>query len=161
MFVNFAKEQTDDDPLTDVVVSNGSVQTNLAALPVHISPPTIHPQPSAKPPEPSKASQSGTSSGSKLNEGTSKKTKSKKGKCEDGGARGENISSTEMNRIPELEEEEKPQTSRRVSGGTDSSNSESCNVSKCPNVSKERGVSSRNDPAALFIVSGSTQDSSL
>ncbi|XP_076009720.1 phospholipid-transporting ATPase ABCA1 [Genypterus blacodes] len=157
VFVNFAKEQTDDDQLTDVVVGNGTVLTNLSAEPVHIPPPTVHPQPSA--PEPSRASQSSNASGSKLNEGPSKKAKSKKGKCKEGGASGENINSTEMIRI--AEEEEKPQTSRRGSGGSDSSTSESCTVSKCTNVSKEGGESSSNDPAALFIVSGSTQDSAL
>uniref|UniRef100_A0A3Q3LEW5 P-type phospholipid transporter n=1 Tax=Mastacembelus armatus TaxID=205130 RepID=A0A3Q3LEW5_9TELE len=46
VFVNFAKEQTDDD-LTDVVISNGTVQTNLTQ-PTMINPPTIQPQPPGK-----------------------------------------------------------------------------------------------------------------
>ncbi|CAI5650790.1 unnamed protein product [Oreochromis niloticus] len=53
VFVNFAKDQTDDDCLTDVVVSNGTVQPNA---PEHrVNPPVNKPQPPIVPPQPSKS----------------------------------------------------------------------------------------------------------
>ncbi|KAF7656308.1 hypothetical protein LDENG_00043690 [Lucifuga dentata] len=160
VFVNFAKEQTDDDYLTDVVVSNGTVQTNLAVVPTQINPPAIQPQPSIMPPQPSQAAESGKISGNKLKEAQSKKAKSKTDKHKEGGASRENSSSTAMIRIVRAEEkvQEKPQLSRRSSSGSGSTGSDTDGESSKSSVN---GSKHSKYPAALFIVSSTTQDSEL
>ncbi|XP_028442644.1 ATP-binding cassette sub-family A member 1 isoform X1 [Perca flavescens] len=145
VFVNFAKEQTDDDFLTDVVISN------LTTLHTRINTPTIQPQPPITPPHSSKIPQQhGKSSDSKPKEGKSKKPKVSKGK-----ANGEKSSSTAMTRIPQREAKAR-RTSRRGSSGSDSSNDGVQGES-----SKHREDSSSKNPSALFIVDGNTQDSTL
>ncbi|KAM3876265.1 phospholipid-transporting ATPase ABCA1 [Diretmus argenteus] len=148
VFVNFAKEQTDDDHLTDVIVSNGAVQTSRTAPPPQIAPPIIQPQPPVKPPQQSKAPQSG-----KPKEGKSKKAKSNEGnsserKSREGGANGEADGGMAMTSMPQPKE--KPQISSSASSSTSKDSG-----SKCP------GEGSSKDAAALFIVGSSTQDSKV
>uniref|UniRef100_A0A7N6FCH4 ABC transporter domain-containing protein n=1 Tax=Anabas testudineus TaxID=64144 RepID=A0A7N6FCH4_ANATE len=155
VFVNFAKEQTDDDHLTRVVISNGTVQTNLTPLPTRINPPTIQTQPPANLPQPSKTPrQHEKSSDSKLKEDKPKKAKSSKGKTN-----GEKSSSTAMTRLPQPDE--KSQTSQRGSSGSTSSKSGVQGEPSKSTGSKHKAESSSKDPSALFIVDSSTQDSAL
>ncbi|XP_056234951.1 phospholipid-transporting ATPase ABCA1 isoform X2 [Seriola aureovittata] len=165
VFVNFAKEQTDDDSLTDVVISNGTVLTNLASLPTRINPPTIQPQPTITPPQQSnsKSPQHAKSSDSKPKEGKSKQGQSSKGKSKESKASGEKSSSTAMTRLPPPEEKDKemPQMSRKGSSGSNSSNGGAQGESSKSSRSKHRGDSSSKNPSALFIVSSNTQDSAL
>ncbi|XP_018523006.1 LOW QUALITY PROTEIN: phospholipid-transporting ATPase ABCA1 [Lates calcarifer] len=158
VFVNFAKEQTDDDCLTGVVVSNGSVQ------PTRINPPAMQRHPPVTPPQQSKAPQQHAKSpDSKPKEGKSKKAKSNKGKSKEGKANGEKSSSTAMTRLPQSEEkdQETPRTSRRGSSGSDSSSGGVQGESSKSSRSKHRGESSSKSPSALFIVGSNTQDSTL
>ncbi|KAK2908022.1 phospholipid-transporting ATPase ABCA1 isoform X2 [Channa argus] len=147
VFVNFAKEQTDDDPLTDVVISNGTVQTTLTALPSRINLPTIQPQPPVTPPRLNKTPQQQEKlSDRKVKEAKSKKAKSSKGKKESSSALW----------LPQSEQT--LQTSRRSSSGSNSSNGV---VQGEFSGSKHRAETSSKDPSALFIVGSSTQDSAL
>ncbi|XP_034439364.1 phospholipid-transporting ATPase ABCA1 isoform X2 [Hippoglossus hippoglossus] len=165
VFVNFAKEQTDDDDgLTDVVISNGTVQTNLTVLPLRINPPTIPPHPPVTPPQQSKTPQPQTiSSDSKPKEGKSKKAKSSKGKSKEGKSNGEKSNSMAMTKLPQAVEkdQEMPRTSRRGSSGSDSSNNGVQGQSSKSRKSKHRVQSSSKDPSALFIVGSNSQDSEL
>lgn len=172
VFVNFAKEQSDDDQLTDVIVNNGTVQTVWTARPVQIAPPTIQPQQSIKPPQPSKTPQSGKSSDSKPKESKSKQGKPKEGKSresksKEGRANGETDSCMAMISMPQPEQkpQEKLQMSRGTSGGS-SSTSSSAGVKdeareSTATGSKRNGESSSKDPTALFIVGSNTQDSNV
>ncbi|XP_065811834.1 phospholipid-transporting ATPase ABCA1 isoform X1 [Labrus bergylta] len=154
VFVNFAKEQTDDDGLTEVIVGNSTVQINQTMMPSRINTPTIQPEPPIPPPQPSKKQQKqGKSSESKPKEGKSKKAKTTKAKTKEGTANGEKSSSTAMTRIP--------QTSRRGSIDSNSSNGDIVGESSKSSRSKHRAESSTKDPSALFIVDGNTQDSSM
>uniref|UniRef100_UPI0037E9C7B4 phospholipid-transporting ATPase ABCA1 n=1 Tax=Semicossyphus pulcher TaxID=241346 RepID=UPI0037E9C7B4 len=154
VFVNFAKEQSDDDCLTDVVIGNSTVQTNRTTEPSRINAPTIQPQPPITPPQPSKKpKKQGKSPDSKPKESTSKKAKATKVKAKEGKANGEKSSSTAMTRIP--------QTSRRGSAESNSSDGDVLGQSSKSRRSKHRAESSSKDPSALFIVDGNTQDSSL
>ncbi|KAK1897676.1 Phospholipid-transporting ATPase ABCA1 [Dissostichus eleginoides] len=130
VFVNFAKEQTDDDVLTDVIISNST--------------------PSKSPQQPAK------SSGSKPKEGKSKKPKSGKVKSKEGKANGEKSSSMAMTQIPQKEEKAQ-RTSRRASGGSDSNSGGVQGETR--QSSKRKAESSSQNPSALFIVDGNTQDS--
>ncbi|GLD49893.1 ATP-binding cassette sub-family A member 1-like protein [Lates japonicus] len=158
VFVNFAKEQTDDDCLTGVVVSNGSVQ------PTRINPPAMQQHPPVTPPQQSKAPQQHAKSpDSKPKEGKSKKAKSSTGKSKEGKANGEKSCTTAMTRLPQPEEkdQETPRTSRRGSSGSDSSSGGVQGESSKSSRSKHRGESSSKSPSALFIVGSNTQDSTL
>uniref|UniRef100_A0A671VJX8 P-type phospholipid transporter n=1 Tax=Sparus aurata TaxID=8175 RepID=A0A671VJX8_SPAAU len=151
VFVNFAKEQTDDDVLTEVVVGNRPAQTNQIALPVRINPPTIQPPPPVTTPEPSKTpQQQGKSSDSKPKEGQSKKAKASKAKSKEGKSKGEKSSSTAMTRIPQPVETNQASSNGEVQGESSKSSG-----------SKHRAESSSKDPSALFIVDSNTQDSAL
>ncbi|XP_053285794.1 phospholipid-transporting ATPase ABCA1 [Pleuronectes platessa] len=165
VFVNFAKEQTDDDDgLTDVAISNGTVQTNLTALPLRINPPTIQPHPPVTPPQQSKTPQPPTtSSDRKPKEGKSKKAKSSKGQCTEGKSNGDKSNSMAMTKLPQAVEkdQEMPRTSRRGSSGSDSSNQGVQGHSSKSRKSKHRAQSSSKDPSALFIVGSNSQDSEL
>ncbi|KAK2835350.1 hypothetical protein Q5P01_015834 [Channa striata] len=153
VFVNFAKEQSDDDRLTDVVITNGTVQTTLTALPTRINPPTIQPHPPLTPPQLKKTPQQQK----KLSESKVKEAKSKKAKSSKGKSNGEKSSSTALISLPQSEQTH--QTSRRSSSGSNSSNG---GVQGESSGSKHRAeVSSSKDPSALFIVGSSTQDSAL
>ncbi|KAI3368623.1 hypothetical protein L3Q82_025633 [Scortum barcoo] len=155
VFVNFAKEQTDDDLLTDVVIGNRTVQNNLTT---RINPPTI--QPPIISPRPNKApQQDGESSQSKLKEGKSKKAKAGKVKCKEGKANGEKSSSTAMSRIPQPEKTH--QTSQKGRSGSNSSSGGAQGESSKSTGSKHRAESSNKDPSALFMVDSNTQDSAL
>ncbi|XP_069558445.1 phospholipid-transporting ATPase ABCA1 isoform X1 [Brachyistius frenatus] len=158
VFVSFAKEQTDDDHLTDVVVSNGTVQPNP---PAQINPPEtiIQPQPPVKPPQPSKAPQPpGKSSDSNPKAGKPKKAKASKGK-----STAEKSSGVAMSRLSQPEEKglESTQTSRRGSSASSSSSSGVQRGTTQPQMSKHRAESSSKDPSALFIVGSNLQDSAL
>ncbi|XP_062279433.1 phospholipid-transporting ATPase ABCA1 [Scomber scombrus] len=155
VFVNFAKEQTDDDRLTDVVISNGTIQTNTqAGLCIQINPPTIQAPPSIKSLQPSTTPQQHKKSPDrKPKEGTSKQAKSSKGKSKEGNK--EKSSDTAMSRIPQ------PVTSRKSSSGSNSSYSGAQGETSKPSGSKHTGESSSKDPSALFIIGTNTQDSSL
>uniref|UniRef100_A0A3Q3W3E5 P-type phospholipid transporter n=1 Tax=Mola mola TaxID=94237 RepID=A0A3Q3W3E5_MOLML len=156
VFVNFAKEQTDEDYLTEVVVSNRTVQTNLTAVTTRINPPTIPTQQPMTPPQKSKTTQEhGKSSDSK--EGKSKKAKASKVKSKDGKGNGEKSSSTAMTRIAQPEKTD--QMDQRGSCGSNSSNGEGQGESSNSRGSKHMAEVSSKDPSALFIVSSNTQDS--
>lgn len=148
MFVNFAKEQSDEDNLTEVVVGTRTVHTNLTAPSTRINTPAIQQQTNpVAPPHPSKIAQQCGKSDSK--EGKSKKAKASKDKSKDGKANGDTRSSMAMAGIPRAD-----RTSRRDSSGSDSSNG------KCQGESS-RSKHTCKDPSALFIVSSNTQDSAL
>ncbi|TMS20282.1 ATP-binding cassette sub-family A member 1 [Larimichthys crocea] len=134
VFVNFAKEQTDD--LTEVVIGNRTVQTNV----------TVQPQPPITPPRSSKTlQQHEKSSDSKPKEGKSTKANANKVKSKEGKANGEKSSSTAMTRMPQPEETN--QVSRRGSSGSNSSSGEVQGES-----SKHKAGSSSKHPSALFMV---------
>ncbi|XP_037325366.2 phospholipid-transporting ATPase ABCA1 isoform X1 [Pungitius pungitius] len=156
VFVNFAKEQTDDDVLTDVVIGN-----SLTTLQSRITSPTIQPQPPITHPQPSKTpQQQDTSCDSKPKEGKSKKPKADKVKSKEGKDNGEKSNSTAMTRMPQREE--RPQRKGRSgSSGSDSSNAEVLGESSKSSSSKHRAGSSSKDPSTLFIVDSNTQDSAL
>ncbi|XP_029904883.1 phospholipid-transporting ATPase ABCA1 isoform X2 [Myripristis murdjan] len=171
VFVNFAKEQTDDDQLTNVIVSNGTVQTNQAVLPTRTAPPTTQPPPSVKPIPPSKAPLSDKSShGKQTKEGKAKKAKSNKGKSSEGksredGVTGETDGSMAMSSMPQPQDRSQQKPEMRMVG-SDESNSSSSGVKaetsqSSANGSKQNGESSSKDPAALFMVSSNTQDSKM
>ncbi|XP_071342125.1 phospholipid-transporting ATPase ABCA1 isoform X2 [Trachinotus anak] len=164
VFVNFAKEQTDDNRLTDVVISNGTVQTNLAALATRINPPTIQPQPPITPVQQSKSKS--PQQRAKLSDSSPKEGKSKqasKGKSKEGKASREKSSSTAMIRLPPAEEKDKqmPQTSQSGNSGSDGSNGAVHGESSKSSRSRHRGEGSSKDPSALFVVGSDTQDSAL
>lgn len=152
MFVNFAKDQTDDDCLTDVVVSNGTAQPNA---PEHrVNPPINKPQPPIVPPQPSKSPHlPGKSSDSKSKAGKPKKEKSSKGKS----------GSVAMRALPHPEEmaREVATVSRRASTESDGSNSGLQGESGKSRGSKRRAESSSKDPSVLFIVGGNSEESTL
>lgn len=152
MFVNFAKDQTDDDCLTDVVVSNGTAQPNA---PEHrVNPPVNKPQPPIVPPQPSKSPHlPGKSSDSKSKAGKPKKEKSSKGKS----------GSVAMRALPHPEEmaREVATVSRRASTESDGSNSGLQGESGKSRGSKHRAESSSKDPSVLFIVGGNSEESTL
>ncbi|KAM7409632.1 hypothetical protein PAMA_001224 [Pampus argenteus] len=147
VFVNFAKEQTDDDHLTDVVISNGAVQTNIAALGTHFNSPTIQAQPSVTPLQPGKTPQQHGKS-------PDRKPKTSKGKSKEGNK--EKSSGMAMSRI-----QQSKGSSRRSSGSSNCNNDGAQGETSKSSGSKHRGERSSKDPSALFIIGSSTQDSSL
>ncbi|XP_029939834.1 phospholipid-transporting ATPase ABCA1 [Salarias fasciatus] len=150
VFVNFAKEQTDDDHLTDVVVGNGTAQANTAS---QITPPVIHPHPPVTPPQLARSPQLPRKSPETSKAGKSKKAKANK----------EKSNSMAMSRLPQPEEtsQEAPETSRRASTESSSSAGGVQAGTSRPRRSKQRADSSSKDPSALFIVGNSSQDSAL
>ncbi|KAM9386154.1 phospholipid-transporting ATPase ABCA1 [Pholidichthys leucotaenia] len=152
VFVNFAKEQTDDDCLTDVVISNGAARPNI--LP-HVNPPTLPPQPPNTPPQPRKSPQlPGKSTDRSLKAGKPKKAKSSKVK-----SNGEkSSSSTAMGSLPK--EKEMRGTSHGNSYESNGSSSAQGESSKS-HKSKHSGDGSSKDPSALFIVGSNSQESTL
>uniref|UniRef100_A0A8C2XJ97 P-type phospholipid transporter n=1 Tax=Cyclopterus lumpus TaxID=8103 RepID=A0A8C2XJ97_CYCLU len=161
VFVNFAKEQTDDDVLTDVVISNRTVQTNLTTLHSKINTPTIQPQTPITPPQPSNTPQQhDTSCDSKPKEGKSKKPKAGTVKSKEGKANGEKSNSTAMTRMPRRGEKAQ-RRGRSDSSGSDCSNDGVQGDSSKSSGSKHRAGSSSQNPSALFIVDSNTQDSAL
>lgn len=160
VFVNFAKEQTDDDVLADVVIGNRPVQTSLTTLQSRVTSPTIQPQPPITHPQPSKTpQQQDKSCDSKPKEGKSKKPKADTVKSK-GKDNGEKSNSAAMTRMPQREE--RPQRKGRSgSSGSDSSNAEVLEESSKSSSSKHRAGSSSKNPSSLFIVDNNTQDSAL
>ena len=150
MFVSFAKEQTDDDCLTDVVIGNGAAQINL---PTRMNLPIVQPQPPITPPQLRKSPQlPAKSPDSNPKAGKPKKAKANKLK-----SNGEQSSSMAMSRLPEAE-----QKAREM--GSSGSNSSSVGLngeSSKSHGSKRRAQSSSKDPSELFIVGSNSQDSSL
>ncbi|XP_047443764.1 phospholipid-transporting ATPase ABCA1 isoform X2 [Mugil cephalus] len=157
VFVNFAKEQTDDDCLTDVVISNGTVQPNQ---PAQINPPTIQPPPPVTPPPLSKTPPvPGTSSDSHPKAAKPKKAKAGKVKSD---RKTEKSSGVPLSRLPQPEDGETPRTSRR--GSSESDNSGGSGVqgeSSKSHGSKQEVESSSKDPSALFIVGPKSKDSAV
>ncbi|KAM4739858.1 phospholipid-transporting ATPase ABCA1 isoform 2-T2 [Anableps anableps] len=145
VFVNFAKEQTDDDGLTDVIIGNGAAQLNL---PTRINPPTIQPQQPTTPPQQRKSPQLPA----KAAESDSKESKPKKTKARKVSSNGETSGSVPMSRLPQGEE--KGPESGSSNGGLQRESTK-------PHRSKHREESSSKDPAALFIVGTNSQESSL
>ncbi|XP_054459181.1 phospholipid-transporting ATPase ABCA1 [Anoplopoma fimbria] len=161
VFVNFAKEQTDDDVLTDVVIGNRTVQTNVTTLHSGINTPTIQPPPPVTPPRPIKTpEQHDKSCDSKPKESKSKKPKAGKVKSKESKANGEKSNSTPMTRMPQREEKAQ-RRGRSGSSGSDSSNVGVLGETSKSSGSKHRAGSSSKNPSALFIVDGNTEDSSL
>ncbi|XP_008277592.1 ATP-binding cassette sub-family A member 1 [Stegastes partitus] len=157
VFVSFAKEQTDDDLLTDVVVSNGTAQPSQ---PGRMNPPTAPPQPPVTPPQPSRSPQLPR----KSPDATPKAGKPKKAKATKAKSNGEKSNSMAMVRLPQPEEKAQrtPRTSRRGSSESDSSNSSSVQEgSSKSHGSKHRAKSSSKDPSSLFIVGTTSQDSEM
>ncbi|XP_068599288.1 phospholipid-transporting ATPase ABCA1 [Brachionichthys hirsutus] len=151
VFVNFAKEQTDEDHLTEVAVSSRPAQTNLPART------SIQPQPPLTPPLPSKnPQQHGTTSESKNKEGRAKKAKASKGKSKEAKANGGKSSGSAKSRA--LRPEETNQARRRGSSGSNGTNGGLLGESGGPKLKSE---ASRKDPTALFMVNSETQDSAL
>uniref|UniRef100_M3ZKD5 P-type phospholipid transporter n=1 Tax=Xiphophorus maculatus TaxID=8083 RepID=M3ZKD5_XIPMA len=136
VFVNFAKEQTDDDCLTDVMIGNGAAQLNL---PARINPPTVKPQQPPTPPQLRKSPQLPA----KSPDSNPKETKPKKAKARKVSSNGEMSGGMPMSRSPQGEEV-----------GPEAGSSK-------PHRSKHREESSSKDPAALFIVGSNSQESSL
>ncbi|KAM9761903.1 phospholipid-transporting ATPase ABCA1 isoform 1-T1 [Menidia menidia] len=144
VFVSFAKEQTDDNCLTDVIISNGALQIN---------PPAIQPQPPITPPHLRKSPQRPEKSpDSKTKEGKPKKAKASKPK-----SNAEKSSSVAMSRIPQPDE----RAQEMSSSGSTSSNGCPNGESSKPHGSKHRLPSCSKDPSELFIVGSNLQDSSL
>ncbi|XP_012735452.2 phospholipid-transporting ATPase ABCA1 isoform X1 [Fundulus heteroclitus] len=146
VFVSFAKEQTDDDCLTDVVIGNGAAQLNLPRT--RANPPAAHPQPPAAPPQQRKSPQLPA----KAPEGNPKGSKPKKAKARKVSSNGETSGSVPMSRLAQAEEQG-PESG--------SSNGVVQRESSRPHRSKHAEESSSKDPAALFIVGASSQESSL
>lgn len=154
MFVNFAKEQTDEDDLTEVVVSNTKVQTNLTALPARTN---IQPQPPITSPLLSKnPQQHGNSSDGKPKEGRSKKAKASKVKSKEAKADREKSSSTAMTTMRPPEE-----THQGTCRGSSESNSTNGGLLEESSESKEKSESCRKDPTALFMVNHTSQYTAL
>ncbi|XP_068174679.1 phospholipid-transporting ATPase ABCA1 isoform X2 [Antennarius striatus] len=157
VFVNFAKEQTDEDYLTEVVVSCRPVETNLTPLPAKIS---IHPQQSVAPPLPSKNPQQHEKSAeSNQKEVKSKKAKASKVKSKEAKADGEKSGSTAKTRI--LQQEETNQASQCVSSGSNSTNGVLMGEFSQSSGSKQKSETSRKDPTVLFMVNSDTRESTL
>uniref|UniRef100_A0A3P8WSU7 ATP binding cassette subfamily A member 7 n=1 Tax=Cynoglossus semilaevis TaxID=244447 RepID=A0A3P8WSU7_CYNSE len=131
VFVNFAKEQTDDDCLTEVLIGNGTVQSYVAVLPTNIRSPVIQTQQLVSPPVQGKSSKEKSSS-----------------------------TSTTVLPQP-LEEEEMHQKNRKDSNLSDGCDVGPKGDSSINSRSKDRPQWSSKDPSALFIVSNNTQDSTL
>ncbi|PWA21189.1 hypothetical protein CCH79_00009352 [Gambusia affinis] len=137
VFVNFAKEQTDDDCLTDVMIGNGAAQLNLSA---RINAPAVKPQLPPTPPQLRKSPQRPAKSPSC----DPKETKPKKAKARKVSSNGETSGGVPMSG-PEA----------------GSSNGGLQRESSKPHRSRHREESSSKDPAALFIVGSNSQESSL
>ncbi|KAM4628696.1 phospholipid-transporting ATPase ABCA1 [Polymixia lowei] len=155
VFVNFAKEQSDDDQLTEVIVNNGTAQANQPGPPVTTPLPTVQTQPSIKPPQPSEAPPPGKSPEGKSKKAKSKEAKSSGSKSREGGASREADGGVAMTSKPRAEEtarEKAPSSSRGVREETRES---------AVNRSKRTGERSSKNPVALFIVGSNTQDSKV
>lgn len=153
--MNFAKEQTDEDQLTDVVISNPTSQVNTTPGATTANTPTIQTQADpATPPQQTKTPQEPVkppdSKDGKSKKSKSAKVKSKKGKPSGDKGGG---SSTALNILPQAEKVE-----RRGSSGANSSNVEGWGEGS---TNKSRMEDPCKHPSALFIVNSDTQDSSL
>lgn len=153
MFVNFAKEQTDEDQLTDVVISNTTSQVNTTPRATTANTPTVQPQPDPATPSqltktPQEPVKPPDSKASKSKKSKSGKVKSKKGKPS-----GDKGSSTALNTLPQAEKVE-----QRGSSSANSSNVEGQGEGS---TKKSRMEDTCKHPSALFIVNSDTQDSSL
>lgn len=159
VFVNFAKEQTDEDNLTEVITDNHTVPqaspTNAAA---RISPPAVQALPPVTPPQPRKTPPQQEKS-PELKEGKSKKSKASKAKSKGGKANKEQGGGTAMTKIPDSEKA--GQSKRRGSVDSNSSGGEAPGEPSRPRRSKQAAASSSKDPSALFIVDSNTQESTM
>ncbi|XP_041861136.1 phospholipid-transporting ATPase ABCA1 isoform X2 [Melanotaenia boesemani] len=150
VFVSFAKEQTDDDCLTGVVISNEAAQLNL---PTRINPPTIQPQPTVTPPPQKKSPQLPA----KLPENNPKAGKSKRVKSSKQKSNVERSSGMTMSRLPQAE----GNSQEVCSSGSNSSNGAVQGESSKSHKSKHKAESSSQDPSSLFVVGTNSQDSAV
>lgn len=141
MFVNFAKEQTDEDLLTDVVVGNANAQLEAspqaAGASSPITQPHTPPQPPGKPPD--------------STEGKSRKSKPAKGKSKNGKSTGDKSNDTAMTTLSQAEKVEQ----------RSSSHSRKLKAQGGGGTTKNRVEDTSKHPSALFIVNSDTHDSSL
>uniref|UniRef100_H2SHG0 P-type phospholipid transporter n=1 Tax=Takifugu rubripes TaxID=31033 RepID=H2SHG0_TAKRU len=153
VFVNFAKEQTDEDQLTDVVIINTTSQVNTTPKATTANTPTIQPQPDpATPPRQTKTPQEPVKPPDSK-DGKSKKPKSGKVKSKRGKPSGDKGSSTALNTLPQAEKVEQRGSSSANSSNVERQGEGSANKSRMEDTCKH--------PSALFIVNSETQDSSL
>ncbi|XP_024861123.1 phospholipid-transporting ATPase ABCA1 isoform X2 [Kryptolebias marmoratus] len=145
VFISFAKEQTDDNCLTDVVITNGAAQLNFIP---RINPPTIQPHAPVTPPQQRKSPQLPA----KSPDSNPKAAKQKKTKVYKVDAEGDTSSSVPLSRLPQTEEKTQESSS---------SNSGLQRKSSKRRGSKHKKESANKDPSALFIVGTTSQDSSL
>lgn len=159
VFVNFAKEQTDEDNLTEVLTENHTVpQTNPTAAAPRINPPAVQSQPPVTPPQPSKTPPQQEKTPAPK-EGKSKKAKASKAKSKGDKANKEQGSGTAMTSVPDSEMV--GQSKRRGSVDSNSSDEEAQGESSKSRGSKTGGASSNKDPSALFIVNSNTEESTM
>ncbi|KAM6921905.1 phospholipid-transporting ATPase ABCA1 [Xenentodon cancila] len=150
VFVSFAKEQTDDDILSDVVISNGAAQLSF---PNRLKPPAVQPQPPTTPPRSRKTLQQPEKSPeTRANAGKPKKAKASKAKTI-----AEKSSSVTMRRLPQAEEK----VEEVVSSGSNSSNGRVQRESGKSHRSKHSAASSSKDASSLFIVGTKAHESTL
>lgn len=144
VFISFAKDQT-DDCLTDVIISNGLAQSNF---PARLTSPAVLPQPPVTPTQQRKSPLLPEKS-PEINSTTAKarRTSSSKSHKEKGG-------SISMSRLTQAQK-------MGSSGSNSSSGSNIQGESSKSHGSKRKAENSSKDPSALFIVSNSSQDSSL
>lgn len=153
MFVNFAKEQTDEDQLTDVVISNRTSQVNTTPMATTANTLTAQPQPDpATPPQRTKTPQEPVKPPDSK-DGKSKRSKSGKVKSKKGKPSGDKGSSTALNTLPQAEKVERRGSSSANSSNVEGQGEGSTNKSMMEDTCKH--------PSALFIVNSDTQDSSL
>lgn len=153
MFVNFAKEQTDEDQLTDVVISNTTSQVNTTPRATRPNSPSVQPQPDpAAPPQQTKTPQEPVKPPDGK-DGKSKKSKSGKVKSKKGKPSGDEGSGTALNTLPQAEKVEQRGSSGAHSRNVDGQGEGSTHKSRMEDTCKH--------PSALFIVNSDTQDSSL
>ncbi|XP_054608194.2 phospholipid-transporting ATPase ABCA1 isoform X2 [Nothobranchius furzeri] len=137
VFVSFAKEQTDDDCLADVVINNGAAQDRFIA---RVNSLTIAPQPPITPPQKRMSPRLPAKSPDNL----PKVTKPKKAKVGKASSSDDKSGGAPLKRLPQAEE-----------------NSSTQSESSQPHSSKHKEKSSNKDPSALFIVGTSSRESSL
>ncbi|KAM6962503.1 phospholipid-transporting ATPase ABCA1 [Aplochiton taeniatus] len=169
VFVNFAKEQSDDDQLTEVVVHSRAAQSSRAAVPVQ-------PQMLVKPAQPSQLPQTSRSAESKPREskpreskpregkpreGKPKEGKSKERRSREGGANGVTESGMAMTSRTTPEDKLKEKARSNRGDHTSCSSSKEEPVEPTSNGSTHNGESSPTDPSALFMVGSNTQESKV
>lgn len=148
VFVSFAKEQTDDDVLTDVVINNGAAQLTF---PSRTNPPAVQPQPPTAPPQQQKTPQLTEKSPE-----SSKPRKSRASKAKSNEERSGSIAMSTLQQEGDKAEDVGSSGSRSGSG-----NGHLQEESSKPHRSKRSAATSSKDASSLFIVGSNAHDSSL